>query len=85
MRKIIKMGALVGGTLLTLVLTALPAVAQNYPPRPPAETQVIQGPGAEQVAFTGRDVTLLVVMVGVLLIAGVSALLLARRRAAAAG
>jgi LPXTG-motif cell wall-anchored protein len=81
MRKIANIGAAVGSMLLTLALTALPAVAQNYPPPPPAPTEVPQG---GQVAFTGTDVTLLAVLMGVLLIVGVSALMIARRRSSAA-
>ena len=84
MTKIFKLGSVAVGTLVTLVSMALPALAQQqYPPQPPAETQTVQAPA--EVAFTGSDVTLLVVMVGVLLIAGVSALILARRRAGAVG
>jgi LPXTG-motif cell wall-anchored protein len=85
MRKMIRLGAAVGATLMTLVLTALPvlAQAQQYPPEGPAETDVVQGPAAEEVAFTGSDVTLLMVLIGVLVVAGVAALMLARRRAAA--
>jgi LPXTG-motif cell wall-anchored protein len=84
MRKMIRLGAAVGATLMTVVLTALPVLAQQYPPQGPAETDVVQGPAAEEVAFTGSDVTLLMVLIGVLVVAGVAALMLARRRAAAA-
>jgi LPXTG-motif cell wall-anchored protein len=78
MRKIRMFGSAVGGTLATLVLTTLPAAAQNYPPPQPTETVVPKG----EVAFTGTDITLLIVAVGVLLVAGLAALIIARRRAA---
>jgi LPXTG-motif cell wall-anchored protein len=78
MRKIRKLGLAVGGALATLVLTTLPAAAQNYPPPQPTETVVPKG----EVAFTGTDITLLIVAVGVLLVAGLAALIVARRRAA---
>ena len=78
MRKIRKLGSAVGGALATLVLTTLPAAAQNYPPPQPTETVVPKG----EVAFTGTDITLLIVAVGVLLVAGLAALIVARRRAA---
>lgn len=83
MRKINKFGSAVGGALAALVLTTLPAAAQNYPPQPVDETVVPKGvvPKGE-VAFTGTDITLLIVAVGVLLVAGLAALILARRRAA---
>ena len=78
MRKIRKLGSAVGGALATLVLTTLPAAAQQYPPPQPTETVVPKG----EVAFTGTDITLLIVAVGVLLVAGLAALIVARRRAA---
>ena len=78
MRKIRMFGSAVGGALATLVLTALPAAAQQYPPPQPTETVVPKG----EVAFTGTDITLLIVAVGVLLVAGLAALIVARRRAA---
>jgi hypothetical protein len=78
MRKIRKFGAALGGALATLVLTTLPAAAQNYPPPQPTETVVPEG----EVAFTGTDITLLIVAVAVLLVAGLAALLVARRRTA---
>lgn len=78
MRKIRKFGSAVGGALVALVLTTLPAAAQNYPPQPPDETVVPKG----EVAFTGTDITLLIVAVAVLLVAGLAALMVARRRAA---
>jgi hypothetical protein len=84
MRKIMALGGLIGGVLLSLAL-ALPAVAQaQYPPNPPEEPNVVrQGEGAD-VAFTGQDVTLLLLVIGALVVAGVVALVVARRRAASA-
>jgi hypothetical protein len=79
MRKIRKVGPALG-TLVALVLTALPAAAQQYPPPQPKETVVPKG----EVAFTGADLTFLIAAVAVLLVVGVSALILARRRAASA-
>jgi hypothetical protein len=84
MKKIWSLAAVVSGMLLTLVLTALPALARSYPPQPPAEEEVIRGPAGAGVAFTGRDVTLLVALIGFLAIAGVVALIAARRRTAGA-
>ena len=77
--------AVLGGTLLTLGLTALPALA-DYPPTGPKGENITRGPSAvtEDVAFTGRDITMLAVLVAVLVVAGVVALLAARRRAARA-
>ena len=97
MRKIMSLAAVVGGMFLTLALTALPALAK-YPPQPPAEEDVIRGggpggaavtgsggvTGSGDIAFTGRDVTLLMALIAVLVIAGVVALIAARRRAAGA-
>ena len=77
MKKIRKLGSALG-VLVALVLTALPAAAQQYPPPQPKETAVPKG----EVAFTGTDLTFLIAAVAVLVVAGVSALVLARRRAA---
>jgi hypothetical protein len=87
MRTARKFGAMVGGALFTLLLTAVPALgASNYPPNnPPAETEISRNSGADavtqEVAFTGAEVTMLLALVAVLLAVGVGALLLARRRA----
>lgn len=87
MRKIIALGGLIGGALLSLAL-AVPALAQaKYPPNPPEEPNVIrqgEGVGGPDIAFTGQDVTLLLLVIGALVVAGVVALLVARRRAAGA-
>jgi hypothetical protein len=90
MRKISYVFAMAGWVLVTLVLTALPALADPYPPPVPRGTELVRGPEAavtavtREVAFTGRDVTLLAVLIAALVVTGVAALLLARRRAAAA-
>jgi hypothetical protein len=88
MRKIVGFVGLVGGLLLTVALTAVPAIGQaKYPPQPPENPAVIErgggtDGGAEGIAFTGQDFTLLMIVIGVLVVAGVVALLAARRRAA---
>jgi hypothetical protein len=89
MRKIVGFVGMVGGMLLTVALTAVPAMGQaKYPPQPPEDPTVVQRGGAsggtEGVAFTGQDFTLLMVVIGVLVVAGVVALVAARRRAAGA-
>ena len=90
MRKILGFTGVVGGLLLTLALTAVPAMGQaKYPPQPPEEPTVVQrgtdgGGVSEGVAFTGQDFTLLMIVIGVLVVAGVVALVAARRRAAGA-
>jgi hypothetical protein len=94
MRKIVGFVGLVGGLLLTLALTAVPAMGQaKYPPQPPENPTVIErgggtdggtDGGAEGIAFTGQDFTLLMIVIGVLVVVGVVALLAARRRAASA-
>jgi hypothetical protein len=89
MRKIVGFAGLVGGLLLTLALTAVPAMGQaKYPPQPPEEPTVVErgtdGGTGEGVAFTGQDFTLLMIVIGVLVVAGVVALVAARRRAAGA-
>ncbi len=85
MRSFARLAALIGSTIMSLAAMALPALA-DYPPKPPAETELLRGPEAvsTDLAFTGSDVTPLVIAVAVLLVAGISALLIARRRAAAA-
>lgn len=82
MRRIRKFGSAAGGALATLVLTALPAAAQKYPPEPVDETVVPKVVPKGEVAFTGTDITLLIVAVAVLLVAGLAALIMARRRTA---
>jgi hypothetical protein len=83
MRKIRRFGSAVGAALATLILTTLPAAAQNYPPKPTTETvapkEVVVSEG--EIAFTGTDLILLIAVVAVLLLAGAAALIVARRRA----
>jgi hypothetical protein len=81
MRKIRTIGSAVGA-LVAVFLTTLPAVAQNYPPQPVEETVVPKGVPKGEVAFTGTDITVLVVAVAMLLVVGLAALIVARRRAA---
>lgn len=85
MRKIRKLGSVVGGALAALVLTTLPAAAV-YPPPLPKETvdpkaEEIGAAAGGQVAFTGSDLILLIGAVALLLVAGAAALIGARRRA----
>jgi hypothetical protein len=93
MRKIVGLIGLVGGLMATLGLTAMPTLAQaKYPPQPPENPTVVQRGGVEAgtesgtegIAFTGRSLTLLMIVIGVLVVAGVVALIAARRRAATA-
>ena len=95
MRKIIGLGSLIGAALLSVLLT-VPAYAQaRYPPNPPEEPNVVRQGDATgtagvdagvdaDIAFTGQDVTLLLLVIGALVVAGVVALFVARRRAAGA-
>lgn len=86
MRKARKLGSMAGGALFTLLLTAGSALAApNYPPpNPPKGTDITRnGPDAvaQEVAFTGADVTLLIAVAAVLVAVGLGALMLGRRRA----
>jgi LPXTG-motif cell wall-anchored protein len=91
MKKIMSLGSSIGALLLSLLLAG-PAIAQvRYPPNPPEEPNVVrqgEGTGAAgadaDLAFTGQDVTLLLLVIGALVVAGVAALVVARRRAAGA-
>ena len=56
--------------------------ANNYPPTPNGNGGGTGGAGGG-VAFTGADITLGMVLVGALVLAGVVALFLSRRRARA--
>jgi hypothetical protein len=84
--------SLVAATVTALVSTAIPAMAQ-YPPPRPADTQVVRGPevassGADAVestvAFTGSDMTILMVAIALLIVTGIVAIRLGRQRAAKA-
>lgn len=83
-----RIAALVTAFLLTGLIGAVSAFAQYPPqvedtvvgPQPGAE---VAGEGAgEGLAFTGSELTLLFVALGILILAGVLALVAGRRRAA---
>ena len=76
-RKVIKVFTGAASGLLLGLLTAGPALAQ-YPPTE-APTGVAPDEGAE-VAFTGADITLWMVLLAGLVVAGIVALVAARRR-----
>jgi hypothetical protein len=78
--RIAKVVALAG---TAIYLTALPAVAQ-YPPTQAPTGVAPPGPGDEEVAFTGADITLWMVLLGVLIVGGVLALVIGWRRAKSA-
>lgn len=75
------------------VTAAAPAVAQtqNYPPQSPQPAGEVApagavaptgGAGPGEIAFTGANITIGMIIVAALLVAGVAALLLSRRRTA---
>jgi hypothetical protein len=60
------------------------SIAQNYPPNPNGNTGGAGGTGdAGGVALTGANVTLGMVLVAALLLVGLAALVVSRRRARA--
>jgi hypothetical protein len=67
--------------LLTVLVTGGNALAQtsNYPASPTASTSVSGGGGT---AFTGSDVSSAPILIATLVVLGLAALLVARRRAA---
>jgi LPXTG-motif cell wall-anchored protein len=71
------------GVLSFMLLSAASALAQSNIPPDEVGGEVVVPPGAGPgaTAFTGTNVTVWMVMVVVLLIAGVALLLAARRRA----
>lgn len=74
-------------TLGTLVVGAGTALAQTtYPPTPTDPTSVLPTGGSNDpgTAFTGSDTALLALVAAVLLVAGLGALFVARRRSARA-
>lgn len=81
-----RMSALVMAFLITGLIGAVSAFAQ-YPPKVedtgvgPAVEAAGEGAG-EGLAFTGSELTLLFVALGILILAGVLALVAGRRRAA---
>lgn len=76
-RKAIRLVTGAASALFLGVVTAAPALAQ-YPPTE-APTGVAPGAG-EEVAFTGADITLWMVLLAGLVVAGVLALVAGRRR-----
>ena len=82
-----KLGLVLATTTAFCLAVAAPALAQ-YPPEvegtsggnPPGGTA--GGGGAAGTAFTGVDISLWMVLLAVLAVAGVTALILSRRRAA---
>jgi LPXTG-motif cell wall-anchored protein len=84
-------GAIVGSAVVFLMVTAGTAMAacNDYPPAAPCvanqgdtnANNVVKSAG--DTAFTGGDVSMWMVLLGVLIVAGVATLLIARRRSAA--
>ena len=73
-----KIGSVIATVGTFLMLTALPAAAGYAPPPPvPGGTHGARGVGG--TAFTGSDLTLGALLLGVLIVAGVAALLIGRR------
>jgi len=72
--------------LATTVVTAGTALAQStYPPEPAATNSVIGDGGSNgPTAFTGSDVSVVAMVAVALLIVGLTALFVARRRSARA-
>lgn len=79
-----KIGSMFATVMAFLVVTALPAVAAGYAPPPPvAGTHGAQGQGnGGGTAFTGTDLSVGVLLLVALVLAGGAALLIARRAAA---
>lgn len=78
----------IGAALLAaagLVLAvAGPALAQaSYPPAPPSGETVVRDPGTGELAFTGAEISLWMIIAVALIVVGAVAVLLGRRRAAA--
>jgi hypothetical protein len=76
-RKAVRLLAVATGALSVAAMTAVPALAQ-YPPTE-APTGVAP-PGAGEVAFTGANITLWMVLLAGLVIGGTLALIVGRRR-----
>lgn len=76
---------IVATVVTTLVIGTGTAFAQStYPPEPTDPSSVLGGGGSSgsATAFTGSDVATWAVVAGALLLAGLAALFVARRRAA---
>lgn len=76
-RKAVRLLAVATGALSVATMTAVPALAQ-YPPTE-APTGVAP-PGAEEVAVTGANITLWMVLLAGLVVGGILALVAGRRR-----
>ena len=77
-----KIGSVIATVTAFLISTALPAAAGYAPPPPvPGGTHGAQG-GGGGTAFTGSDLTLGALLLGVLIVAGIVALLIGRRASA---
>lgn len=70
--------------LATMVVTAGTALAQTTYPPTPTETTSVAGGGGSNTAFTGSDASLVAVIAVALLVVGLAALFVARRRSARA-
>jgi hypothetical protein len=73
-------------TIVTLALGmalvgAGTALAKNYPPTPSGGNGGTSGGGGGGVAFTGANVSFGIVLVAALVVVGVAALFISRRRA----
>jgi hypothetical protein len=77
-------GALVAATAFALVTAPSALAAGNYPETPSASVEATHGSNGAGTAFTGAGggISMATVWIVVLVLAGVSALLVARRRAA---
>ncbi len=74
-----KIGSVMATVSAFLMMTALPAAAGYAPPPPvPGGTHGAQG-GGGGTAFTGSDLTVGALLLGVLIVVGVAALLIGRR------
>lgn len=84
-----RIGATLLGTAGLVLAAAGPALAQaSYPPAPPAGEIIVQDPGTgglgtSELAFTGAEISLWMIIAAALIVVGALAVLLGRRRAAA--
>jgi LPXTG-motif cell wall-anchored protein len=72
-----RMAAVISGAMTLVALTATSALAYS---ETPGSNTVVKGSGGG-TAFTGSDVTTGIVIAGALLVVGLTAMFLARRRA----